>query len=257
MVKLLLDVGNSRCKCAEYSADGSPDAFSWHPPVAVVGNDAPSCIPLQTKEEIVGILVASVRSDEFNHALSEALSARFRLHPVFVAAKRSACGVVTTYRNAADLGVDRFLALIGAWRKVGGACVIADCGTAVTVDAINRYGVHQGGLIIPGLRMLKESLSRHTDLLPVFSGSVGKAEGILFARDTERAITGGCHGMFVHSVTDAICRMQAALLGDVAVLVTGGDGEVLLESRSISAQYDPHLVLEGLAAFSECSVDCG
>ncbi len=254
MVKLLLDVGNSRCKRADYGGG----RFHHHPPVAVNADDAGACVPAGGK--VAAIAVASVRGDAFNRRLSDALASRFEVRPVFAATERAACGVTTAYRSAANLGVDRFLALIGAWRRVGGACVVADCGTTVTVDALNRNGVHQGGLIMPGLRLLRSSLHRGADRLPAPGGGGGEAPdetaGALFARDTAGAVAHGCRRMFLSAVAGAMRAMQARLGGEAALLATGGDG-VLLAAGGVAVRYHPHLVLEGLAAFSGRAADCG
>ena len=247
MVKLLLDVGNSRCKCAEYDAASAPGAFYWHRPVAA---NVGACVPARTHGEVGAIAVASVRGGEFNRRLSDALAARFGVRPVFAATERTACGVTTAYRRAADLGVDRFLALIGAWLRVGGACVVADCGTALTIDGVNHNGVHQGGVIMPGLRLLKSSLVQRAERL-YEPGDDGAAEDVLFARDSRSAVLKGCRRMFMRSATDTIREMRTALGDGVAVVVTGGDGGLLLEAGEAAVEHRPHLVLEGLAAFSQ------
>ena len=257
MVNLLLDIGNSHCKCAEH--DGK--RFHWHPPVAVNGDDIGLCMSASLNGEVTRVLVASVRGDEFNQALADLLQTRFKVKPEFAATVRAACGVTTAYREAARLGVDRFLALIGAWRRVGGACVVADCGTAVTVDAINDHGVHQGGLIMPGLQLMQSSLGLGTDRLPMPDEEGNAATSDLFARDTQSAVANGCRRMFMAAVTSAACEMQAQLVNDgadrAALLVTGGDSGLLVGAAGVDAEHHPHLVLEGLSVFSEYTADCG
>ncbi len=258
MVKLLLDVGNSRCKCAEYDAG----ALHHHPPMVIPETgDADACLPEGLRGEVGAAAVASVRSDEFNRRLSEAIAARFKVQATLVKTERAACGVTTAYRRTASLGVDRFLALIGAWRRVGDACVVADCGTAVTVDAINAGGVHQGGLIMPGLHLLQSSLCAGADRLSPpgerreDSGEGGEqGESNLFARDTDAAISSGCRTMFIAAVRDAMREMQTLLGGDATLLTTGGDGS-LAAGQGEGLRYHPHLTLEGLAAF--CGNNCG
>ena len=248
MMKLLLDVGNSRCKCAEYR-DGS---LLHHPPVAVNADDAGTLVPAEVRGEVAGVAVASVRGDGFNRALSDVLVRCFGVQPVFMETVRAACGVTTAYRNAASLGIDRFLALIGAWRRVCGACVVADCGTAITIDALNGNGVHQGGLIMPGLRLLEDALHGGADRLPaVGQGNDDEVAGVVFARDTKAAIASGCRRMFAGAVGDAMREMREKLAGDATLLATGGDGGTLAGAAEV--RYCPHLVIEGLAAFSDRS----
>lgn len=249
----MFDVGNSRCKCAEYDADG----LHCHPPVAVdaAGGEAGSldeCLPREVRGEVGAAAVASVRSEEFNRRLAEAIAARFKVQAVFVETERAACGVTTAYKRTASFGVDRFLALIGAWCRVGGACVVADCGTAVTVDGVNANGVHQGGLIMPGLRLLQDSLGKGAERLPELGESDSQAGDVLFARDTETAIASGCRRALNAAVQAAMREMRSALGNDAALLATGGDGRL---AAGDGVAYYPHLTLEGLAAF--CERDCG
>ena len=69
-----------------------------------------------------------------------------------------ACGVQNAYRRPGQLGIDRWLCLL-ALRQYHPlpACVI-DCGTAITVDMLDAGGIHLGGLITPGLTLMKKSL---------------------------------------------------------------------------------------------------
>ena len=246
MVKLLLDVGNSRCKCAEYH-NGQLRTF---PPMVIDQEDVASCIPTQVKKEVNLIAVASVRNSDFNYSLSKELKSYFKALPVFVIAERSACGVTSSYRCISSLGIDRFLALIGAWHRSEGACIIADCGTAVTIDAINKNGVHQGGLIMPGLSLLKTMLNNGTDQLPKFDETEKGVFDTIFSRDTEGGIINGCQRMFKVAVIKAMCEMQKHLTGEAVLFATGGDGDKLLDRDDAYIEYCPHLVLEGLAIFS-------
>ena len=246
-MQLLFDIGNRRCKCAE--SDGV--SLHHHPPVTVDADGPGACLPQRVSGEVAAIAVASVRDETFNRRFAEASAARFGVHPVFAATGRSACGVTTAYRNAASLGVDRFLALIGAWRRCGGACVVADCGTAVTVDALNENGVHQGGLIMPGLHLLKDALGCGTDLLPDSYDNEETQATNLFARDTKAAIASGCRRMLVAAIGDTMREMQSQVSGSsgkAALFATGGEGALVTEA--CAAEYCPHLVIEGFAAFS-------
>ena len=67
-------------------------------------------------------------------------------------------GVHFAYEDISRLGVDRCLAMIGAYHLVGSGVLVIDCGSAITADLVNGSGEHIGGFILPGVRMLESSL---------------------------------------------------------------------------------------------------
>ena len=85
---------------------------------------------------------------------------RWDLQPEYIRVTKRACGVTNAYDVAADLGVDRWAALVGAHQGSSGPVCIVDCGTAITIDALSPAGEHLGGLIMPGITMLAELLVR-------------------------------------------------------------------------------------------------
>ena len=73
------------------------------------------------------------------------------------------------YEDIAQLGVDRWAAIVGAYTHFGSAVCIVDAGTAVTVDLVRDGGRHLGGLIVPGLQLMRSSLEQDTEDIERFS----------------------------------------------------------------------------------------
>ena len=162
-----------------------------------------------------------------------------------VARTRESHGAVrVAYKEAARLGVDRWLTLLAA-HELGDDCekVIVDCGTAMTVDVLDSLGLHKGGYIVPGLRLMKGSLVVNTaDLgvveLPAQATDLGTV--------TEDCINHGVLAMAVALVNSVKNNNEGS-----RVFLTGGDAPRLLphidgniEGRVI---HMPDLVLDGLA----------
>src|SRR6202034_3800599 len=80
----------------------------------------------------------------------------------FITAAPEFNGLTNGYLDPSLLGADRWLALIGAWTKASGALCVVDAGTAVKVDAVDAKGQHLGGLIAPGIHMMREALMNKT-----------------------------------------------------------------------------------------------
>ena len=239
-MKLLLDVGNQRCKRAVY--DGH--AVSCYPAI-----DADSALKdyipdnlLNGEVEITEVWIASVREQTFNNALKEMIQKSLQRTPVFAEVKRSLCGCTTRY-DSRSLGIDRFVGLIGAWQSFGQACFIIDCGTAVTIDALDAQGVHQGGLIIPGLTMMKSALHQNTARL-----ELGVGKNVLFPGNTDDAIDSGCRRLLSTTIESALQDMR--FTDTDLYVVTGGDGAWFAQ-RDKKFIYREALILEGLAAVAD------
>ncbi len=123
-----------------------------------------------------------------------------------------------------SIGTDRLCAAVAAFDKLGVACVVADFGTAITVDCVSEKGVYLGGAILPGLAMSAAGLGEKTAFLP----KVELADpDWVFGKDTKQAIVGGL--VFgVRGAVRALVESYATKLGHWPLLiVTGGDAELI------------------------------
>jgi type III pantothenate kinase len=164
----------------------------------------------------------------------------------------AACGVTNGYAQPTQLGADRWAALIGA-RALGFApAVVVMAGTATTIDLLDADGHFRGGLILPGLDLMRASLARDTANLPRVSAS---ADGYSLApTTTDAAIVSGS----IHATLGAIDRMREGLRGGLGaslsdkarVVLSGGAANVLRPHLAPSPQAVENLVLEGLREFA-------
>ena len=146
------------------------------------------------------------------------------------------------------VGVDRLLAGLAAHRHAGGACVVVDVGTAMTVDAVDAGGTFLGGHILPGPTLAARSLHHYTAALPEVPFVHGDRPPEPVGRNTEAAIRAG----LVHGLAGAVDRLvrctRDALGGDAPVVATGGGLEIILPACTSLGDVRPNLVLEGLVA---------
>jgi type III pantothenate kinase len=148
------------------------------------------------------------------------------------------------YAEPSRLGVDRFLAMLGAVAREDGPWLLASAGSALTVDVLGRDGQHRGGLIAPMPAQMRSALATRFAQLDVPEGSAAD-----FGCDTADAIASGARaaalGLLEHSF-----RRASALLGKApTVLVGGGNAEWLLQADVPGAQAAPGLVLDGMARY--------
>ncbi|HFC53183.1 MAG TPA: type III pantothenate kinase, partial [Gammaproteobacteria bacterium] len=124
----------------------------------------------------------------------------------------------------------------------GRAVCIADCGTAVTIDCLDGGGRHEGGVILPGLTLMQESLYAATaGLAPQCPSELERGR---LGRDTASGIFLGCR----HALAGAMERVAAESSeegGAPVCLITGGAAPALLPYLDSRWQLRSHLVLEG------------
>jgi len=102
------------------------------------------------------VLVANVRGPSFAAEFSAFTQSTFGVTPEYPEAQAAELGVTNGYRQPANLGIDRWLALLAARQDDAGPCLLVGGGTALTIDALSANGQHLGGLIVPGLKMLSD-----------------------------------------------------------------------------------------------------
>jgi len=230
---LLLDVGNTRVKWAwldylEIAPAGAiaHDAThrSWQGQIAADGHRPDR------------IVVSNVAGPAFAAALTLWSRDHFHREPEFILASPALCGVTNGYQRPAALGVDRWLALIAAWRSAERPTLVINAGTALTIDAIDGTGRHRGGLILPGVQMMSELWAPWANAAPL----VPQASPALLPGDTvpfAQAALG----------ERVLANFAAQLDSEPRLLVTGGDSRLLAAHLPPSAEIVPDLVLTGLA----------
>lgn len=153
----------------------------------------------------------------------------------------AAFGVINAYVQPEKLGVDRWLGMIAAHRFYPGANCVVDCGTAITVDVVRGDGKHLGGLICPGLKLMKKALAANTAAL-AFDGQTSRAD---LATETSAAIANGV----LLAAVGMIQQVMARFVPDSRLVLTGGDAEAVAAALKMSSVIDRALVLKGLSLF--------
>ena len=243
---LLFDVGNTRLKWGVLRNDrivrsGSID----HDKLRKQG-----FTPLTTRlpANIDYVLASNVAGTAFATRLAGVIGIHCNTDVHFARSEKEAYGVKNGYRQPRRLGVDRWVALVGARAETRSAVCIVDAGTAVTIDAMDRHGQHLGGQIFPGPRLMAAALSQETSDIGPIKGSIrdaGSGMG-LFARNTGGAIHSGSVSAVCGAIERASKTMRSAGIRPKIVL-TGGDASRILKQLDGKVLHRPHLVLQGLA----------
>jgi type III pantothenate kinase len=149
-----------------------------------------------------------------------------------------------------ETGVDRVLNIAAAYEQMGKACVVADAGSALTVDVCDDTGAFLGGAIAPGAGMMLKALHERTAKLPLIELKAPDAPGI--GRDTTQAILHGVH-TGIRGMVKELVESYATQLGNWPDLIcTGGDAETLFTGWELVHAVSPDLTLYGIAlAYTE------
>lgn len=240
-MNLLVDIGNSRLKWATSEREGLAAGTAMPNPalneesLAEVWRDLPrpdrlaiSCVGARRLAEMAGAVASALWPGiAIIEAKSEAL----------------AFGVKNAYLQPEKLGVDRWLALLAARRYYAPPVCIADCGTAITVDLLDEHGRHLGGMICPGLALMKKSLCSGTEALHYDDSAftVGPAN------HTGAAIYSG----ILSAAAGLIEHVLSAQSEHCQLLLTGGDAQQIADQLDRTCRIDADLVFRGLSLLLE------
>lgn len=237
---LEVDVGNSRIKWRLVESESSIA------PALQYARDADDLIAALTSmtKPPQAVRMCSVRDATAGDRITEWVKQAWSLTVQVARVTQSCGGVRHQYADQTRLGVDRWLAMLAAYRLAEDGCIIVDSGTALTVDVVDASGLHLGGYIVPGLQLLRDTLERNTRirLTPEL-----KTHALQLGNSTDSAVCNGTLAALVSLINSVIAPTVAANPG-TQVFFAGGDAE-LLARLSVAENYHitPSLVLDGLA----------
>jgi type III pantothenate kinase len=241
---LLIDIGNTRIKWA--ALEGSRLATQSAAPYA--GWNAANLREqmLAKLSKPARVFIANVGGSSIATLVASTIETACGVTPQFVQSSAAAAGVSSAYLKPEQLGVDRWLAMIGAFQLERTAACVVSVGTAMTVDGINANGQHLGGIIVPGPDLMVASLYRNTS--EIESRAVSGNEGIsLFADNTQAAV----HQGVIHSLAATIERachdIHARIDKMPALVITGGASGRITSALRVPFRLVPDLVLRGMA----------
>ncbi len=243
---LLFDIGNTRLKWGYWSngrISKTGDLTHEH-----IHENGFAALTSRLPRKVTHALACNVAGTGVATKLSGVIGLHCDTDLRFARCDKSAYGVTTSYKQPRRLGVDRWVAMIGAWNEFRSALCIVDAGTAMTIDVIDRSGQHLGGQIIPGIHLMGESLrSKASDIASATKSSRDPGDGLgVFGKNTDDAIAYGALTAVCGAIERSAKRIRSAGMRPKIVL-TGGDASRILKQLNSNAIHSPHLVLQGLA----------
>ncbi len=238
---LLLDVSNSFIKAAVPGPRGGPALLGRRPTSQVRPGDLREWLRASGQRRVLAASVVPRVT---------ALLQRWRSAEVeLVSASRPLNFALAAGVQGGTVGADRLANMAAAAAVFGRSCIVGDFGTAATLDVLDARGRFAGGIIAPGLGLVRQALARGTALLPL--APLGKPRRWC-GRNTGEALAAGVAGGYGLMIAGLVARLSAEhFSGSGAHLVfTGGDAALVRRLSGLQVRLDPRWTLRGLAALA-------
>lgn len=240
---LAIDAGNSRTKWGVFDEAGNMLSHGAIPNKALSGMPVP-----EVWHGCERAVISNVGGEGVAECL-KGLLGPLAVSALWLKAEAEACGVLNSYQAPERLGTDRWAAVIAAWHQYRAPCIVVNAGTAMTVDALGvgdeGGGIFLGGLIVPGLRLMEESLISKTADISHMDGKVQ-----YFPTNTGDAVLTGALSAMAGAVNSMEVKLEHHTGQTPRCIVSGGDGsllqDMLVRFRIKQLAVEENLVLQGL-----------
>jgi len=166
-------------------------------------------------------------------------------NPHFVTGKNIR-GLKIRIRNKSEVGADRLVDALAAYKLYGGPCLVVDFGTATTFDVISKKGEYLGGIIAPGVALGRDALYERTAKLPKVNISAPRS---LIGKNTVSAIQSGLVYGYVAMVEGIVKKIKSEIQSpksEIRVIATGGLAKLICKYTKVVDRIDTTLTLKGL-----------
>lgn len=150
--------------------------------------------------------------------------------------------------NPREVGADRIVNAVAAYRQARRACVVVDFGTATTLDCISAAGEYIGGVIMPGVGISLEALVQKASKLPRVEIASPRT---VIGKNTVHCMQSGILFGYVSMVDGMVERIRREMREDAYVIATGGMAERVAPESVTIQKVDRYLTLKGLQILYE------
>lgn len=192
-------------------------------------------------KDITGSIMSSVNPN-INYTFEHLIRASFGIKPLIVGSGIKT-GIKILYDNPKEVGADRIVNSVAAYTLYGGPCIVLDCGTATTLNAISEKGEFLGGAISFGLKTAADALNKKAAKLPIVELTAPKS---VIGKTTISNMQSGLIFGFTGMVKYMIEQMKAEMGGNPRVIATGGLSEIVKTQSACIDTVDRALSLKGL-----------
>lgn len=235
---LYIDIGNSSIKAAYR------DEFQWERPDSQLLSNASDLVDWINRHQknFESIVIASVVEETTSAILNLLESENVRVFSI-----GDIPSDLLDYKTTDTLGIDRFFSCYGAVAQTSKPAVVIDAGTACTIDYMSGDFVFRGGVIMPGIGILEQSLRAHAPGLPAVLPSIPDQWP---GKTTKDSLRWGLYGGFRDAIL-AVLENYEEHYEDFDLMITGGSAEWVSQVLGRESKVHPMLIFEGMHFFLE------
>lgn len=245
---LVIDIGNTNIKMGVFDGDELVDSIRMASAARKTADEYYMSLKnlLAIKgidvKDLTGVIMSSV-NPTLNYTIEHLINYYFGFPPMIVGSGLKS-GLNIRYDNAREVGADRIVNSVAAYKTYGGPCIVIDCGTATSFNVINKNGEFLGGAISFGLKSSAEALGNSAAKLP--NVEFIKPDSVINRSTITNMQAGIIYGYC--GMVDYIVRKMKEELGsdDVKVIATGGLSEIVAKESNVIDVIDRTLTLRGL-----------
>ncbi len=245
---LAIDIGNTNVKCGVFDGDKLVSSLRLSSSVNKTSDEYGMYMKNILHERgikpemIDGVIMSSVNPN-MNYTFEHLIRYYFDKKPLVVGAGLKT-GLNIKYDNPKEVGADRIVGSVAAYYTYGGPCIVMDCGTATTFNAISGKGEFLGGAIGLGLKTASDALTKSASKLPKVELAVPeKTIGKTTITNMQSGLIFGYIGMVEYLVNGIKKDMNCE---NVKVVATGGLSEIVAANSNVIDVVDRTLTLRGL-----------
>ena len=251
MMFLAIDIGNTSTKFGLFKDEEPFEMTFGFPTSSIISrkNFRTELLPkLEALGKLKSIIIASV-VPKASAALTEILECSHEETKIRVL-KNSDIPIVNKYDNPEEVGIDRLLSSLAAYKMFGKDAkkpvIVISFGTATTIDCINAEGDYLGGIITLGIEASAKHLHQIAAQLPEIELSFPKN---ILGRTTIESILSGIMNGAVAMIEGLVKKLQGENFSgkEIIVVATGGLANLFENKTPVINHIAPHLVLEGIA----------
>ncbi|HLD77020.1 MAG TPA: type III pantothenate kinase [Rickettsiales bacterium] len=191
--------------------------------------------------KISGCIIASV-VPSLSEKIKKAVAKFFAGKILLIGEKNVKLYIKIKVKNKNEVGADRLINAIAAYKEFGGNLIIIDFGTATTFDIVGKNGEYLGGVIAPGINLSLKALHDMTAKLPKIE--IKKQKNVI-GKNTVEAMNSGVFFGYISLVEGLVIRIEKELKTKTKKITTGGLAPLFNKELKIKHHRD-NLTLDGL-----------
>lgn len=238
MKELYLDIGNSFLKMVTRKNSDWQKVFDGeHKRLDEL------CHVIESVSGSPKILISSVRKDMTKRLIQRLPGLKVREYKTADIPPK-----MLDYMTPETLGLDRFMVCLGAAKQSGNRnVVVIDAGSACTIDLMTDEKVYCGGVIMPGLNIIRNAMENRLPELPTASDSIPETWP---GKSTIECVEWGVNGGFIYAIRGFINQYRS-MVGEIEIYVTGGNSKQLIQwmGDKESLIHSKNLIWEGMEEF--------